>query len=143
MLVDRHGQVIYESPDWDLLHDQHGYAVYDENGDLCFEEMNKDELALLTQLVYPPAPISAEQVNSMVEHNQQLQYELEQALLAHRNDAERVKHMTQQRDVQFQSDFRVMQAEFAKRQAEWLETSHTEKEKTEASACAEQQQSDE
>ncbi len=59
-LVDRHGQVIYESPGWDLLHDPHRYAVYDANGDLCFEEMNEDMLALLMWPVCPPAPILAE-----------------------------------------------------------------------------------
>ncbi len=85
-LVDGHGQV--KSLDWDLLRDQHGYTVYDANGDLCFEETNKDMLALLTWPVCPPMPISAEQAHYVVEQNQQLQCELDQALLAHWNDAE-------------------------------------------------------
>ncbi len=51
--------------------------------------------------------------------------------------------MTKQRDAQFQSDFRAMQTEFAKRQAEWLEMLHLEWEKHEASARDEQWKSDE
>ncbi len=142
-LVDRHGQVVHTSPDRDLLRDQHGYAVYDENGDLCFEETNEDLLVLLMRPVALPTPISAEQAHYMIEQNQQLQHELDQALLAHRNDAERAQHTTKQRDAQFQSDFRAMQTAFAKRQAEWLEMSCGEWEKYEASAHAEQRKSDE
>ncbi len=145
-LVDRHGQVVYQSPDRDLLCDQDGYAVYNENGDLCLEEpeeLNEDLQAILMWLVAPPTPISAEQVHYMVGQNQQLQFELDQALLAHQNDAERAQCTTKQRDAQFQSDIRAMQTEFAKRQAEWLETSHIEWGKYEASACEEQWKSDE
>ncbi len=79
----------------------------------------------------------------MVEQNQQLQTELEQSMMAHRNDAEHVWEMMKQRDVQFQSDFRAMQTEFARKQAEWAEASRIEKEKYEASVRVEQQQSDE
>ncbi len=117
--------------------------MYDENGDLCFERPNEDLLALLTWPAELPAPIMAEQANYMVEQNQQLQNELGQALLAHRNDAERAQEATKQRDMQFQSDFRVMQTEFARRQTERQETSCVEWEKYEASACAEQQKTDE
>ncbi len=82
-LGDRHGQLIYESPGWYLLHDLHGYMVYDENGDLCFEEVDEDQLALMMWSVPRRAPITAEQVDSMIEQNQQLQSELDQSLLAH------------------------------------------------------------
>ncbi len=64
----------------------------------------------------------------MIEQNQQLQSELEQALLAHRTNAEQAKQATQQRDMQFQSDFRVMKTELEQRQAEWLEKARVEKE---------------
>ncbi len=72
----------------------------------------------------------------MIEQNQQLQSELEQALLAHRTDAEGAKQMTQQTDVQFQSDFRAMKTEFEWRQAEWQEKACVEKEQNEVSAHA-------
>ncbi len=112
-----------------MLCDQQGYVLCDQNGDLCFKETDEDELALLTQPVLRSAPILAEQVNAVVEQNQQLQSELEQSMLAHRNDAEHTQEMMKQRDVQFQSDFRAMQAEFARRQAEWAETSQVERDK--------------
>ncbi len=47
-LVNKEGQAVYETPGWHLLHDQHGYMLCDQNGDLCFEEMDEDHLAMVT-----------------------------------------------------------------------------------------------
>ncbi len=65
-LVDRHRQLVYESPSRYLLCDLHGYAVYDENGDLCFGQVDDDELASQTWLVYRQAPIAAAEMDSVL-----------------------------------------------------------------------------
>ncbi len=88
-------------------------------------------------------PITTEQVNSFIEQNQQLQSELDQSLLAHRNDAEQAREVTKQTDAQFQSDFRVMRTEFEKSQAEWAKKARVDKERYEASVHVERQQSNE
>ncbi len=142
-LTDMDRQLIYKTLGWRLLHDQNGYALCDQDGNLCFEEVNEDELAMMMQLVPQRAPVTAEQVDSVIEQNQQLQSELDQLLLAHRTDAERAHEIMKQRDAQVQSDFRAMTAEFEKRQVEWVKKVHVDKEKSDAAICVEQQRSKE
>ncbi len=136
-LVDTEGQHVYETPSWRLLRDQHGYALCDQDGNLCFEQADEDELALMMQLVPRTALTTAEQMDSMIEQNQQLQSELDQSLLAHWTDAKQARDITKQRDAQVQSDFRAMKAEFEKRQAEWVKKVHVDKEKSDAAIHAE------
>ncbi len=131
-LTDMNGQVIYERPGWRLLCNQNGYALCDQDGALCFEEVDEDQLAMMTWSVPRKAPVTAAQVDSMIEQNQQLQMELDQSLLVHWTDAERTQETMKQRDTQVQSDFRAMTAEFERRQAEWVENACTDKEKSSA-----------
>ncbi len=69
--------------------------------------------------------------------------ELDQLLLVHRMDAERMQETMKQKDAQVQSDFWVMTAEFEKRQVEWVKKVCINKERSNAAIRAEQQQSDE
>ncbi len=65
-LTDVNGQILYERLGWRLLHDQNGYTLCDQAGNLCFEEVDEDELAMMTWLDPRRAPVTAEQVNSMI-----------------------------------------------------------------------------
>ncbi len=136
-LMDTEGQLVYETPGWRLLRDQNGYALCDQDGNLCFEQVDKDELALMTWSVPRRAPVTAAQMDSVIEQKQQLHAELDQSLLAHRTDAEQARDIMQQRDVQVQSDFRAMKAEFERRQAEWVKKACIDKEKSDMAVRAE------
>ncbi len=131
-LMDTEGQLVYETPGWHLLHDQQGYALCNQDRNLCFEEVNEDELAMMMQSVPRRAPVTVEQVDSMIEQNQQLQMELYQLLLVHRNDAEHTQETMKQNEAQTPSDFRAMQAEFKQKKAEWAEKACIDKEKSDA-----------
>ncbi len=134
-LVDMEGQPVYETPGWCLLRNQHRYALYNQDGNLCFEPVDEDELALMMRSLPRRALITAEQMDSMIEQNQQLQSELDQSLLAHWTDAKRSHEAVKQRDAQIQSDFRAMEAEFEKRQAEWVKKACIDKEKRCGYSC--------
>ncbi len=142
-LMDVEGQLVYETLGWCLLRDQHGYALCDRDGSVCFEQVDEDELALMMQTVPQRVPVTAEQVDSMIEQNQQLRSELDQSLLTHWTDAEPAQKITKQRDAQVQSDFRAMRAEFEKRQVEWVKKARINKEKSETAIHVERQRSDE
>ncbi len=131
--MDTEGQPVHETSGWHLLHNQHGYALCDTDGNFCFEEVDEVQLALLMRSVPRRAPIMTEQMDSVIEQNQQLRLELEQSLLTHRTDAKRACEAMKQKDVQVQSDFRVMRTEFEKRQVEWAEKAHVDQEKYEVS----------
>ncbi len=47
-LFDPEGQPVYETLGWCLLHNQHGYTLCDQHGGLCFEQVDEDQLALMT-----------------------------------------------------------------------------------------------
>ncbi len=94
---------------------------------------------MMMWLVPQRAPVTAGQMNSVIGQNQQLRMELHQSLLAHRTDAERAQEITKLRDAQVQSDFSAMRVEFEKRQAEWVEKVHVDKENSDAAIHAEQQ----
>ncbi len=106
---------------------------------LCFEEVDKDQLAMMTWSVPRKAPVTAAQMDSVIEQNQQLRMELDQSLLVHQTDVERAQEIMKQKDAQVQSDFRAMMAEFERRQAEWVKNARLEKEKSDAAMRAEQQ----
>ncbi len=106
------GQLLYEESGWGLLRDQNGYALCDNDGALCFEEVDKDQLAMMMQSVPRKVPVMAAQMDSVIEQNQQLQMELGQSLLMHHTDVEHAQEMMKQKDVQVQSDFRAMTTEF-------------------------------
>ncbi len=71
-LTNMDGQILYETPGWRLLCDQNGYALCDQARNLCFEQVDEDELALIMRSVLRRAPITAAQMGSVVEQNQQL-----------------------------------------------------------------------
>ncbi len=135
--MDMDGQILYETLGWRLLHDQNGYALCDHNRNLCFEEVDEDELAMMTWSVPRKAPVTAAHVDSMIEQNQQLRMELDQSLLMHWTNVEQAQETAKQRDAQVQSDFRAMWAEFEKRQAEWVEKARVDKEKSDVAVRAE------
>ncbi len=68
---------------WHLMRPPNGYALWDNDGNLCFEEVDKDQLVIWTRLVHQKVPVTAAQMDSMIEQNQQLQMELDQLLLVH------------------------------------------------------------
>ncbi len=109
--MDTEGQPVYETLGWRLLRKQHGYALCNQDGNLCFEEVDEDQLTLMMQSVPRRAPITAEHVDSVIEQNQQLRLELDQSLLAHRTDAKQACEAMKQKDAQVQSDFRAMKTE--------------------------------
>ncbi len=115
--------------------------MYDKNGDLCFEEVDEDELALMMWSVPRRASVTAAHMDSMTEQNQQLRMELDQSLFAHQTDAERAKEITKQRDVQVQSEFRAMRAEIEKRQVEWAEKARVDKQRSDAALHEQQKES--
>ncbi len=41
-LTDVNGQLLYEEPGWRLLRDQASYALCDNDGNLCFEEVDEN-----------------------------------------------------------------------------------------------------
>ncbi len=120
-LTDENGQLLYEEPGWHLLCSQDGYAHCDDDGNHCFDEVDEDQLAMMTQSVHRKEPVTAAQMDSVIEQNQLLRMELDQSLLAHQNDAERMQETMKQKDMQAQSDFRAMMAEFEQKKAEWVE----------------------
>ncbi len=82
---------------WHLLRDQNRIALCDQDGALCFEEVDEDQLAIRTRLVHRQVPVTAAQMDSVIEQNQQLWRELDQLLLMHQTDAEHMQEMTMQR----------------------------------------------
>ncbi len=58
-LMDENGQLLYEEPGWRLLHTQNGYALCDNDGNLCFEEVDEDQFAIRTRSVHRKAPVMA------------------------------------------------------------------------------------
>ncbi len=78
-------------------------------------------MASQTRSVHRQAPITAAEMDSVVAKNQQLQMELDQSLLMHQTDVERAQELMSQKDVQNQSDFRAVMAEFHQKQVEWAE----------------------
>ncbi len=66
------GQPLYEEPGWRLMHTPNGYALWDNDGNLCFEEVDEDQLALMMWSVPRKVPVTAAQMDSMIEQNQQL-----------------------------------------------------------------------
>ncbi len=120
-LLDEDGQFFFKEPGWCMMRDQNGYILWDHDGHLCFDQVDEDQLASQTRLVYRQAPITAAEMDSMVEQNQQLRLELDQSLLAHQIDVEHAQEMMLQKDAQNQSDFRAITAEFEWKQAQWAE----------------------
>ncbi len=53
-LVDTEGQLVYETLGWCLMHNQHGCALCDLNGNLCFEEVDEDQLTLVVWIMWTP-----------------------------------------------------------------------------------------
>ncbi len=49
-LTDMDRQLLYETPDWRLLRDQHGNALCDQDRNLCFEQVDENELALVMRV---------------------------------------------------------------------------------------------
>ncbi len=43
-LTDENGQLLYDELGWCLMRAQNGYALCDNNGHLCFEEIDEDQL---------------------------------------------------------------------------------------------------
>ncbi len=87
------------------------------DGQLCVEqdEVDEDLLALQTRSVHKPAP------ESLVEQNQRLQMELQQAQFAHQSDVECAWQVIAQMEAQNQTDFRAMTAELEQKKAEFAE----------------------
>ncbi len=139
-LMDGNGQLLYKEPGWHLLRDQNGYGLCDDDGNLCFEQVDEDELTLMMQSIPRRAPVMAAHMDSVTEQNQQLRMELDQSLLAHWTDAESAKEVTKQKDAQVQSDFRAMRVEFEKRQVELAEKAHADKERSDAALCEQQRE---
>ncbi len=115
--------------------DQNGSVLWDNEGQLHFEEVDEDLLAVWTRSVRKQV-LTAAQLESMVKRNQQLQQELEWSQFAHRTDAEHAQELMSQKDVQNQSDFRAMMAEMEWKKAEWAEEQCLDVEKSEAAVQA-------
>ncbi len=82
-LLDEDGTCIYEEPGWHVMRDQNGYILWDQEGELCFEETDEDQLAIWTRSLHKQVPVTAAQMDSMAEQNQQLQMELDWSQFAH------------------------------------------------------------
>ncbi len=83
-------------------------VFWDADGQLCFEEVDEDLLALQMRSVPKLVP------ETVFEQNEWLQMELQQSQLMHRSNVECVQAMLLQRDTQNQADFRAMTAELDK-----------------------------
>ncbi len=119
-LLDEDGNCIYGEPGWRVMHDQNGSVLWDNDGQLCYEEVEEDLLAVRTRSLCKQV-LTAAQLNSMVEQNQWLQQELEWLQFVHQTDAERAQELMSQKDAQNQSNFRAMTAEMERKKAEWAE----------------------
>ncbi len=111
LLYDEDGNIICEQPGWHVMCDQDGMVLWDVDGQLCIaqDEVDEDLLVLQMRSVHKQAP------ESLVEQNQQLQAELQQAQFAHQSDVKRARQVIAQVEVQNQTDFRAMAAELEKK----------------------------
>ncbi len=84
-------------------------VLWDSEGQLCWEEVDEDMLAMQTRSACKHAP------ESLLAQNQRLQTELQKSQLMHQTDVECVERMFAQQAAQNQTDHCVMMAEFEKK----------------------------
>ncbi len=65
------------------MRDQNSYILWDHDRQLCFKETDEDQLAVWTRSLCKQVPVTAAQMDSMAEQNQQLQMELNRSLFMH------------------------------------------------------------
>ncbi len=107
-LHDEDGNLMYEPAGWRVKRDQFSRVCSDDEGQLSFDRVDEDRLALMTRT--PPGQAQ----ESLVEQVQRLQAELEGAQHAHQTDVGCAEQMMAQAEAQNAADMRAMATEHHK-----------------------------
>ncbi len=124
-LEDDDGNYFFAELGWHVIRDQFGMVCWDSERQLCWEEVDEDELVLQTKSARKQAS------ESLLVQNQRLQGELEQAQFTHQSDVERARELIARTEAQNQAEFREMMDELEKKKTEFAKEQRLEVERYE------------